>query len=251
MAKELRHKDVVSGAIKENEYEANNQHISDGGADGDIVTVQADETLIAEPVTTAIASHIADPDAHHSEEIPEGRIIYGAITCLSIPGMPIYSNFTALVNSNRLYYFPMYVRTPITVDQVTYEVTGAAGAGEKLRFGIYEADINWQPGDLVVASAELAIDAIAVVDGALASTTLQEGRYLMCLTLEGGATFRMWRSPMRFIGATPNLGANTLPAIFRVGAAYAALNDPGTAYDTIDYGTTGFNMVPWLQVATP
>ena len=47
MAKELRHADVVAGALTETEYEAITEHICDGGATNDIPVVQADDTLVS------------------------------------------------------------------------------------------------------------------------------------------------------------------------------------------------------------
>ena len=195
--------------------------------------------------------HTADPDAHHSEEIPDGRGKMGATYYLSLPGITAYTDSSYPLTLNRINYTPYYVRTPITVDQVVIEVTVAAGAGEKCRIGIYEADINWQPGALVVASAEIAIDAVAVVTTAIAATILQEGRYLIAITCEGSITVRSMITTSPFVGFQPTLGGLPCLNAVYIAAAYAALPDPGTPWITISVSSTPHAHYVWLRVLTP
>ncbi|GAG85064.1 unnamed protein product [marine sediment metagenome] len=94
--------------------------------------------------------HNADADAHHSEEIPDGRAVGGGVTYLTIPGVIGLGSTTAtgLLAANK-YYHPIYVRTPITVDAIVVEITANGGPGSTARAGIYHADVNWQPGALI------------------------------------------------------------------------------------------------------
>lgn len=214
----------------------------------------ADELSIADldGESVNLAAHKLVADAHHPEEIPDGRGYYNTTSLLKIPGVAHGIATTPFaIPANNIFYYPIYVRTPITVDQVNIEITTAAGAGEKCRIAIYAADKNWQPGALQVASAEIAIDAIAVVATALASTTLQEGRYLIALVLEGGASFRVARYATNLVGYRATLGADTHPKYLAVSFLYAALPDPGTAWDTILFGNDGLYQAVYLQVATP
>lgn len=183
--------------------------------------------------------------------IPEGRGYYGVTTLLSIPGgTPTGGNAQALVAA-RIYYFPIYIDTLVTIDRVVIEVTVAAGVGEKCRIAIYDADRNWQPVTQQVASAEIAIDGVAVVSTDIAATVLPAGRYLIALTLEGNATLRSAKNSRTFIGYIATLTANLLPDLVYVAAAYAALPASGTAWDTINATTTSQKHVVFLRVSIP
>jgi len=183
--------------------------------------------------------------------VAPGRAKSATVTYLSIPGYDgIGSTDTVAYIKDRVYYAPLYVRTPITIDQVTIEVTTAAGAGEKARAGIYDADKDWQPGALKVASAEMAIDAVAVVNTSITSTTLQEGRYLAAFNIEGNATFRIARYGL-VIGLYTNITGNLGIKSMYVASAYGALADPGTAWDTVAAGPEGVYQPVYLRVTTP
>lgn len=202
-------------------------------------------------IPTELPIHTADPDAHHSEEVAEGRGYYNTTTLLSLPGARGVSDSTKAINANKVFYAPIIVTTPIVIDQVVLEVTVAAGAGEKARVGIYAADINWQPGALQVASAEIAIDAIAVVTTDITETTLQEGRYLIALTVEGNATFTTMKTTLDVIGYKTTLGGTPCRDSVYVNKAYAALADPGTAWDSVTSSSNPAWHAVWLRIKTP
>lgn len=214
----------------------------------------ADEISIADLSGTpaALTTHAADADAHHPEEVANGRGRYNSTNFVVLPN--IYSAIattTSALTASKLYYFPIIVRTPITIDGVVYEVTVAAGSGEKLYFAIYAADINWQPGARQVVSAELAIDAVAVVNGSLTETTLQEGRYLMAVNCEGNTTFRAARYAGTHVGYIATLGSSFFTAELKVAEAYAEPGATGTAWDTISGSAEPIKYPFWLKVKTP
>lgn len=198
-----------------------------------------------------VSVHAADIDAHHSAEVARGRPKYGATELImQLSGDP-YSMSTISLALNVVHYFPMIVHTPITIDSFFVEITIAGGAGTKGRFGIYKADTDWQPTDLVVASAEFAVDGVAVVETALASTVLQEGRYLKAITMNATATFTCSRGTSKLLGAISTLGANAPVLGINVAKAYAALADPGTAWDTVVNTALGFHDAVWIGIDTP
>lgn len=200
---------------------------------------------------TDIENHRLDADAHHSEEIPEGRGVGAGVTYLKIPGdYPTLGTTLALTDDN-IWYFPIIVKTPITIDQVVVEITAAAGAGEQALFAIYHADINWQPLALVVASAAFAIDGAAVVSTALAATVLQEGRYLMALILEGDATFRAAWYCHPILGFVPTMGVGFFLQLVYVAQAYGALPDPGTVWNLRGTGANSLSRPCFLRVTVP
>lgn len=200
---------------------------------------------------TTFVAHAIDADAHHSRAIADGRSRYNTTNLLVIPGTVSQMDSTTEILANTIQYYPIRVRTPITIDQVVFEVTTPAAAGEKARIAIYAADTDWQPGALQVASAEIACDAGAVVTTDIAETTLQEGRYLIAIICEGNTSFRTTRY-VSFLGEyKATLGANPLPAAPRVSQAYGALPDPGTAWDTISWLSEPTKYPVFLNVKTP
>ena len=90
---------------------------------------------------------------------PQGRLIASAITYLSLPGVALLGTVSTLTQAaNFVRYFPMLVSTPITIDQLSTEVTSAAAAGKLLRMGIYAADTAWQPMSVVCDTGALAAE---------------------------------------------------------------------------------------------
>lgn len=197
------------------------------------------------------AAHVADAAAHHSTEIPEGRAASAAVTLLSEPGVVIWGTLAQAYAVDTIYHFPLYVRTPITVDQVTFEITVAGGAGTTCRIGIYAADLNWQPLALKVASAQLAIDAVGVVNGALAATVLQEGRYLIAFHLGANVSCQTARYVSWPCFFNPVFSGSPIVMALTKATAYAALADPGVAWDTIGYGVEGIRRPILLRVSVP
>lgn len=209
------------------------------------------KSYVDDAIDTDISTHKDDADAHHPEEIPEGRGYYGTTTLLSVPGCFGVGMSTQGLVANRIYYFPIHVRTPITIDQVTIEVTTEGSAGEKCKIAIYAVDSGWQPLARLVASADIAIEAQAVIDTAITETTLQEGNNLVACTVEGNVTLRTLKYGLPLMGFVPTLGASSQLRGFYVAASYAALPDPGTAWDTPDATTESIKPFVFLRVKTP
>lgn len=184
-------------------------------------------------------------------EVPEGRASYNSTDALILPGIASGSGGTQALVKDRLHYIPIKPITPIVIDQITIEVTSAAAGSEKCRIAIYRADINWQPLAQIVATAEIAIDANAVVDTAIADTTLREARYLIGINVEGNVTLRTANIAVYpTMGYLTTLGATPRVGIVYVSAAYGALPDPGTAWGTVI--TASYNaMFAWFNVKTP
>lgn len=168
-------------------------------------------------------------------KIAEGRPKSATETALKVPGMAFAGVVSAALALDRVHYNPIKVETPITINQVTIEVTTAAAAGKKCLVGIYKADKNWQPTSLVVASAAIAIDSVAVVNTAITATVLAPGRYLIAITLQATATFRQMRYSTLPFGCNPSFGGTPVLKTLYVGKTYAALANPGTAWDTTGY----------------
>lgn len=202
-------------------------------------------------IDSSIATHAADADAHHSEEVAEGRPYFNTTHRLIVPGVVFTGAArTAEWAANRILYWPIVVKTPITLDQLVIEVTTQAASGKKALLCIYKADTDWQPTDLVLTGIEVAIDAVAVVTGAYAET-LQEGRYLLTFQCDAAVTLRYYDGMLPGTGLLVTLGATVLGYSFHVDKTYAAYTDPGTAWDTISALSTPFGYSVFCRVATP
>jgi hypothetical protein len=153
-------------------------------------------------------------------------------------------------SSDIIFYFPVKVDTPITIDQLVIEVTQVAAAGSKARLGIYKADINWQPTSLVVDAGEVAIDDTAVV-AATVNVTLPEGRYLLAYTANDLAGLRASYAAQILIGFVPTLGEPAVICYITVAKTYAALSDPGIPWDTVEGAEVGPRYPVFVRVATP
>lgn len=182
--------------------------------------------------------------------VPVGRPIIAATTYLTLPGVSISTTATTAQAANQVKYYPIYVTTPITIDQLSLEVTSAGAGGTTARMGIYHADINWVPGALIADSGTVAVDSTGVKSAAVA-VTLAPGRYLLCFNSDGAPTLRCARGNLGNTVLLPTLGAN--PALFsmRGTQTYGAFPATGTAIDTVAGNTVGFDYVVFPRVSTP
>lgn len=151
MAKELRHPPVASGRLTETEYEATDEHIADGGAADELLVVQADETLVSAPVNTAIASHIADLDAHTKNWFEV--ILAGHYRTLNRAP----TDTIGLV-VDTLYAAPMILARAMTLDRIAIRVT-TLDAGQIARLGIYRDNGAFAPGELILDAGTVSVAA--------------------------------------------------------------------------------------------
>lgn len=179
--------------------------------------------------------------------IAEGRPKSTGETLLMLPGITPVSQSTKTLVANTLYFEPIEVTTPITIDAIVCEVsTGAAGAA---RLGIYNADTNWQPTTLVVDGSTIDTTAAAVKTRAITARALPPGRYLLAYVSDATPVLRSVKSGT-FTGSCPTLGASALPINWNINFAYAAL-PASTSWDTVTYSTTPFSHAMFLSVVTP
>ena len=176
----------------------------------------------------------------------EARPKAAATELLIVPNVGFIAQGSSALTATRLYYMSFVVRTSITVTQMTIEVTAASGAGTGVMVGIYKADTDWQPTTLELDGGELLTDAIAVVSVTGLSTVLQPGNYLIAMHAESNPTLRYARGAAPFIN--PVVSATILPSFLYVAKAYAALSNPGTAWDTPTYATTPLQYYVFLGI---
>ncbi len=137
---------------------------------------------------------------------------------------------TQTLVADHLYAFPLFIARNITIDRLAIDVE-TASAGDAARIGIYRNGVDLYPGALVVESAALSVNAIAVmVDTPVAPVQLTKGLYWVAVISDGIPHLE---------GYGPDGGINILglnPADFAVhyggwdlAVAYGALPDPYTA----------------------
>lgn len=181
--------------------------------------------------------------------IAEGRPKTGATIPYTIPGVEMLSTNTFAIGTNTVRYNPMFVSTPITLDQIAIEVTSAGAGGTTARLGIYHADADWQPTALVVDAGTVAVDSTGVKTASI-NTTLQPGRYLLAFNASGAPTLRTRAGATRYMGSPAALGTAFTGTMSKA-LAYAAFTDPGTAWDTTLTSGSGFICFIFVRVATP
>jgi len=182
--------------------------------------------------------------------IPEGRGKGGIWTLPSIPGVEISGVGTSGLTANRLYYYPIYVATPITLDRIAIEVTTAGAAATKARLGIYNANVNWQPTTLVLDAGTVAVDTTGL-KAITISQTLPAGRYLLCLVSNGAPAVRDLKGGNRYIGYRDTITSTPFIASMYVSFTFGPLPATGILWDTIAIGSTPFMNMVFVRILTP
>lgn len=179
----------------------------------------------------------------------EGRPKTAVTTYLGLPGVDFHSVAVVSVSANRLHYAPFYVTTPMNVDRICCEVTGNVQVGALGRLGIYNADENWQPTTLVIDAGTVDNSAIGLKSIAI-DVDLPAGRYLTALNTNFGVIFRTIRSGSRHTGLMDTLGSNPILAYMFKNTAFVPFPETGTLWDTVSYGTVGFQHFVFLRISS-
>lgn len=173
----------------------------------------------------------------------QGRLKISATTYYTIPGVEISAIGTQVVSANFIYYHGFFVPTSITVDQMAMEITTAAAAGKLVRYGVYTADINYQPVTLLADSGATAADSTGVKTASV-SLALTPGYYVSCTLSDGGPVYRSYRGGSTYMGLLTTLGASAIVGESFAALTYAAL--PATP--TIATGVNGATTPPQHHV---
>ena len=221
--------------------------------DGDIVVKDGIAYIAVRPTNAA-----PDPTPWSAVGLPavgivaEGRAKTQWETAISMPGVDWADVTTLALGANGTAYYPFLTQTPITTDQIRFEVTAAAPAASVVRLAVYNADIDWQPTSLIVDCGTVLIDSTGVKSVALART-LPPGRYLIAANPNGQATYRAVRSTNRLIGLFMNLGANAHFSRMSEPVAMPVSTFPSTGLKWSNYtgSTVGMLYMFFLRINTP
>ncbi len=215
MVDELRHKDVVSGAITESEYEAIAQHILNNGVEGDFIYWDS-----ASGGFKKIA-HASDIDAHMPNIMQ--TLIVGEYIPLAFWG----SITTRQVSANLLYAVPLFIPRDMTVDRIAMHVTTAVG-GSGVRMGIYRDAGTCQPGALVVDGG-IAATVSTGIKTVTINQALTKGLYWMAMVESHTVTFYRHTMDWCVMGMNTASFGNVYSSHWLVAHTYGALPDPFTA----------------------
>lgn len=175
--------------------------------------------------------------ALHERDFDPGRPQASGVETWVIPGIAVGSITVGTNTINEVRYEPFFVHSEITIDRLAVEVTSSVGSST-LRIGVYEADVDLQPGALVVEGA------VSSASNAVVTLTVNEllmpGRYLAAVNSSHSSIqtrrFVASNGPASFVSG---LGANAMVAKISKSLTYAALGDPGTPWDTLTSLSTG------------
>jgi hypothetical protein len=162
----------------------------------------------------------------------EGRPKEGATQFYGMPGINLTTiTASAGISADTDYYSPFYVRSPVVVDVMAFDV--ASGVAGNARVGIYCADANWQPvGAPLTDSGDIDVTASAVKTYTLSTPLyLPRGRYLTVYNASSAASLNTYGALMANAVAT-TMGGSPFSVRWRVGRSHAAFPTPGTAWTT-------------------
>ena len=168
-----------------------------------------------------------------------------------VPGLGVGDINTRAQTTDRDYYEPFHVDTPISISVLGVEVT-TASAGN-IRIGIYRADANLQPiGAPLADSGNLDTTSTGVKTYTPGSPIyLRRGRYLGIHNCSASITLR---TTLLYVGPyNANSSAWGTSSVIQeryVSRAFAAFPTPGTAWTTTTGGTASTYSVLY-RVSTP
>jgi hypothetical protein len=167
---------------------------------------------------------------------PWGRAKQGATTYYSLPGVSVSSVSLSSPAGDTDVYSPIYVSTPIVVDQLAFEV-GILVAGGNARIGLYAADTDWQPvGAPLADSGNISIATTGVKTYTPATPiALAPGRYVTVYN-QSDTTFtaniRNLIGSVAFANVDTAIGATPSHSLLSIARAYAAFPTPGALWTT-------------------
>lgn len=179
-----------------------------------------------------------------------GRGKEATITCLTIPGIVSVSGQTLLRLHNTIFYEPILVMTPITIDQVVIEVS-IGQTGGLIQLGIYKADIDWQPTELIVDIGPIDASSAGIKIVSI-DLKLEAGRYLNAYNNNvSGINCRCIRGGANLIGFSPTLGINMFISSIYVSSVFGNMPSPPLKWNTTTKSDAPIRYFVFYRVSIP
>jgi len=157
-----------------------------------------------------------------------------------IPGNAIVGAALKSLTLNYMWHYPWLIDSaPYVINEVALEVTTAA-AGALIRIGIYKADVNWQPTDLVIDAGTVDASAIGIKIKSVA-LTLQPGRYLAVVVSSATVSIRSYQTigpGHNGVGVGVNMGTNPVAWEYYRPFTFAPFPSFGSQWTVINYTAT-------------
>lgn len=181
------------------------------------------------------------------EELSLGNLLktkspsLGANKGASWPGGWIESATTgALLVADRIYYVPVYLLFPRTLEELWVHVTTATAAGTGVRLGLYKADEEWQPITRLYGSSAVLTDSTGKKSVTGIGVACSPGPHLLALHAEAAGSCQLWNGGCFAHAALAQAAGSSLVRTMRKNTAYGALADPGVAWDNHDTSSGSF-----------
>lgn len=162
-----------------------------------------------------------------------------------IPGLVFTTSSTGSLGANTDRYCPFFVNADITLTELHFRVTTGPASDATVYLGIYDADDELQPTNLVYAGS------VAVATGFTGqksvtglTTSLPVGTYLMAINTTVDMTVRRWMSANNFLHS--NLDDNFMQE-GRVGRAAGAFTSSPSLW-TLLAGSTGVAQLNYVAM---
>jgi hypothetical protein len=175
----------------------------------------------------------------------------GGTRYCGLPGVQFSTAATRAHSTGQIRYYPLDVRSAITLTGLRFEVTTAPAADGNTRVGLYAADTDWQP----TTAAPIFDVGVPVATGfvgvktATVTGTLQPGRYLLATAVDQAMTLRAFRGGAS--SALPALGASPFVEFVLAFTGYGPMPTPGARWSGSAATNTGTSHAVLLEWSTP
>jgi hypothetical protein len=200
-----------------------------GGGSGQTVVLPSEEHDHEETVPSLIMPEYDMPVSVMDDSIIGGWVLPGVV--------PQLCEGNVTIGNGAIRYYPIWVASTIVFDTLHFQISSFT-SNKDYRVGVYVADKNWQPKNLIYGSGIITATAVGAYTATPASPiALPRGMYL--LAIRGSTTGAANNGAVQgFVpGITPVINSDTASQgmawyrDFSVSEAMAAFADPGTPWD--------------------
>lgn len=184
-------------------------------------------------------------------DITEGVVVPNYRAELTLPGV-VAQNFTTLaLNAKSIFYAPVQFDRAGTITELHCNITTQAAGGNRLKLLLYNASADLiTVGALRAESGHIAADTTGAKSYTLASPIAAErgDAFMVAIWVEAAITVNIARGSLRGSAIKADF-AGSLNSLRVSSATYGgAAADPGSAINTISWGSTGLAYPVFLKV---